>query len=188
MCGEDEAKFVVEGDVDLRVLNQCLVATFFLESLPHIGIQVVNNTLNHSWTWIEVLSLASSLYMLFNGIWRFVYWWMWRSQPLGAIPLSNPLGMLGERYAKWLRLTDNTNIRTISTSESPIQMVVWPTANSNNSNGNSVWKGKYIELESRFNTEILKIQTLEDTVRQREEEIRVLKERLCLEGNIKADL
>lgn len=84
------AKVEVIDDVDLRVLNQCLLATFLLESIPHVVIQVRNNSLNNSWTGLEAVSVISSLYMLASGVWRFLYYWLWRGEPLAGVPLKNP--------------------------------------------------------------------------------------------------
>ena len=83
----------VMGDIDTEVLNQCLFAGFVLETIPHFFIQVINNVLIGNWSIFTAISAASSLYMVFSGVWQFIYYRYWLDVPLHEVPVNCILPM-----------------------------------------------------------------------------------------------
>jgi hypothetical protein len=104
---DDIIKTDIKFEVDPRVLNQCLFCTFMLESCPFLVIQSINNSLNERWTLFEYVSIITSGYMIFCGLYKFVYWWGWRGVKLSQVPLSNPLGFFGKDI-EWLQISSFT--------------------------------------------------------------------------------
>ena len=156
----------INADIDLKLLNQSLFATFVLESVPQLVIQVINNSLNNTWTAFTVLSVLASLYMLFCGIWKFIYWWWWCGLPLGKVPLSNPLGFLGDYVPAFqgLQLDNNKNIRAISVSNPMIEL------NNGAEGGSSTMSTRVAWTDSKEYMQVIrKIGELQDKITQMEE-------------------
>lgn len=97
-----------EVEIDRRTLNQCLFATFLLETLPHLGIQILNNSLASKWNNFKIFSIAFSSYMLVAGIWKFVYWKWWKETPMEQVPLPRLIPFV---TISWLELPPSPDKR-----------------------------------------------------------------------------
>jgi hypothetical protein len=60
-------------DVDTEELNKCLQEEFYLETLPQVALQMVNNLLLEQFSPLAIFSLVFSFVMALNGCWKFVY-------------------------------------------------------------------------------------------------------------------
>jgi photosystem II stability/assembly factor-like uncharacterized protein len=62
-----------EIDVDTEELNKCLQEEFYLETIPQVALQMVNNLLLKQFSPLAIFSLVFSFVMALNGCWKFVY-------------------------------------------------------------------------------------------------------------------
>ncbi len=81
--------FDKEIELDATVLNESLFFEFLLETIPQITIQVINNTLtfNGKFSTLSVLSLVVSIFIAFNGVYRYGYYLLWKKMKFNEIPL-----------------------------------------------------------------------------------------------------
>ena len=110
----------VMGDIDTKVLNQCLFAAFVFETIPHFFVQVANNILIQNWSIFTAISAASSCYMVLAGLWQFVYYRYWMKIPLHEIPVNGVLPIGGE-YMKWAEVKPCTGARHTRKREKKIR-------------------------------------------------------------------
>ena len=81
--------FNKEINLDASVLNESLFYEFILETVPQIAIQSINNSLIYSghFPTISVFSLAMSIFIAINGIYRYGYFLLWKGVKFNEIPL-----------------------------------------------------------------------------------------------------
>jgi len=78
--GDDE--FHKSTQVDLAIFNGSMVAEFLLETLPQLCLQCANNALVNGWGAVAILSLVFSFIMAVVGTYRYVYWGVFRGEPI----------------------------------------------------------------------------------------------------------
>jgi hypothetical protein len=64
--------------VDTSLLNESLLAEFLMETLPQLIIQVYNTQIIGQWTSIGYFSSILSIFIAFNGLYRYGYYSFWR--------------------------------------------------------------------------------------------------------------
>ncbi len=81
--------FDKEIELDATVLNESLFFEFLLETIPQITIQLINNTLtfNGRFSTLSILSLVVSIFIAFNGVYRYGYYLLWKKLKFNEIPL-----------------------------------------------------------------------------------------------------
>ena len=81
--------FSKELSLDASILNESLFHEFILETVPQIAIQSINNSLiyNGHLPAISVFSLAMSIFITINGIYRYGYFLLWKGVKFDEIPL-----------------------------------------------------------------------------------------------------
>lgn len=83
------------GGIDTKMLNYNLLTQLLVETLPTTILQVVNNTLLGLWDSdpIAVLSFVMSIFMLFNVIYKYVYYSFISADPVDMknIPLDRSI-------------------------------------------------------------------------------------------------
>lgn len=63
--------------VDTSLLNEALLV-HIIESMPQLVIQILNSTYIEAWTPISLFSTFLSAFITINGLYRFVYYLIWR--------------------------------------------------------------------------------------------------------------
>ncbi len=93
-------EFDKEINLDATVLNESLFYEFMLETVPQILIQSVNNSLiyNGRLPAISVFSIAMSVFIAINGIYRYGYYLLWKKIKFDEIPL--PLAVRMQKINK----------------------------------------------------------------------------------------
>ncbi len=111
-----------EISLDASVLNESLFHEFILETIPQITIQSINNSLiyNGDIPAISLFSLAMSIFIAINGIYRYGYYLLWKGTKFDEIPLPLAVrmqkinkGFLPRRSMisrKWLSLVKSVKI------------------------------------------------------------------------------
>ena len=91
-----------EISLDASVLNESLFHEFILETVPQIAIQSINNSLiyNGNFPAISLFSLAMSIFIAINGIYRYGYYLLWKGIKFDEIPL--PLAVRMQKINKSL--------------------------------------------------------------------------------------
>ncbi len=91
-----------EISLDASVLNESLFHEFMLETVPQIAIQSINNSLiyNGNFPAISLFSLAMSLFIAINGVYRYGYYLLWKGIKFDEIPL--PLAVRMQKINKKL--------------------------------------------------------------------------------------
>jgi hypothetical protein len=91
-----------EISLDASVLNESLFHEFILETVPQITIQSINNSLiyNGNFPAISLFSLAMSIFIAINGIYRYGYYLLWKGIKFDEIPL--PLAVRMQKINKKL--------------------------------------------------------------------------------------
>jgi hypothetical protein len=91
-----------EISLDASVLNESLFHEFILETVPQIAIQSINNSLiyNGNFPAISLFSLAMSIFIAINGIYRYGYYLLWKGIKFDEIPL--PLAVRMQKINKKL--------------------------------------------------------------------------------------
>ena len=81
--------FNKEISLDASVLNESLFHEFMLETVPQIAIQSVNNALifNGNFPAVSLFSLAMSIFIAVNGVYRYGYYLLWKGIKFDEIPL-----------------------------------------------------------------------------------------------------
>ena len=81
--------FDKEIELDATVLNESLFFEFLLETIPQITIQLINNTLTFDgkFSTLSILSLVVSIFIAFNGVYRYGYYLLWKKLNFNEIPL-----------------------------------------------------------------------------------------------------
>ncbi len=76
-------------ELDASVLNESLFYEFMLETVPQICIQCVNNSLtfNGRYSSLSLFSLSISVFIAFNGVYRYGYYLLWKRVKFDEIPL-----------------------------------------------------------------------------------------------------
>ena len=94
--------FDKEIGLDASVLNESLFYEFMLETVPQIAIQSVNNSLIYTGNLpaISLFSLAISIFIAINGIYRYGYYLLWKGIKFDEIPL--PLAVRMQKINKSL--------------------------------------------------------------------------------------
>ena len=93
-----------EISLDASVLNESMFHEFMLETVPQIAIQSLNNLLiyNGNYPIISQFSLAMSLVIAINGIYRYGYYLLWRGIKFDEIPLPLVLRIQKINKSKFL--------------------------------------------------------------------------------------
>lgn len=71
-----------------ELMNQSLLAEVFLESIPQIVIQVINNILLGKWDGIAILSATSTIIMIVNTLYSFFYSIVVDGKKFSEIPVT----------------------------------------------------------------------------------------------------
>eukprot|EP01034_Spumella_vulgaris_P027693 gene27693-34455_t len=86
-----------EGSVDTEDLNYGLLSQFCLETIPHIILQSINNTLLDTWTSdpIAIFSLIMSVFMAVSTIYKYFYHASIRADPqnMKDIPIDRSVSV-----------------------------------------------------------------------------------------------
>ncbi len=87
-------------NLDASVLNESLFHEFILETVPQIAIQSINNSLiyNGHFPAVSLFSLAMSIFIAINGIYRYGYYLLWKGIKFDEIPL--PLAVRMQKINK----------------------------------------------------------------------------------------
>lgn len=87
--------FNKEMSLDASVLNESLFHEFVLETIPQIAIQSINNSLiyNGNFPAISLFSLAMSIFIAINGVYRYGYYLLWKRIKFDEIPLPLAIRM-----------------------------------------------------------------------------------------------
>ena len=85
-------KYELTALVDTGFMNESLFAEFVFETLPQLVIQTTNNQLINSWGAIGIFSTVLSIFMAFNGVYRFVYWTWFLGVKFEDVPIELYLG------------------------------------------------------------------------------------------------
>jgi hypothetical protein len=78
-----------EISLDASVLNESLFYEFLFETVPQIAIQSINNSLIYKGNIppVSLFSLAMSIFIAINGIYRYGYYLLWKGTKFDEIPL-----------------------------------------------------------------------------------------------------
>ena len=81
--------FSKDANLDASLLNESLFHEFIMETIPQIAIQSINNSLiyNGHFPAISLFSLAMSVFIAINGIYRYGYYLIWKGLKFDKIPL-----------------------------------------------------------------------------------------------------
>ena len=85
----DFCRDVSSGSVDVALLNESIVTEFFLETLPQLIIQAVNNTLTNEWgSLVTTLSFGTSGFLIVNSIYRYGYHVVYLGKLIKDVPVG----------------------------------------------------------------------------------------------------
>ncbi len=85
-------KFDKKNMIDFHLLNESFLAEFLLETTPQLILQSYNNTMIKSWSNVAYFSVALSLLMAINGIYRYGYYLLYKGLKFDEIPIEISLG------------------------------------------------------------------------------------------------
>jgi hypothetical protein len=81
-------KSIQETDTDAGLLNESIMTEFFLESIPQLLLQGLNNTATDQWDeWFTIASFSFSLGMVVNSIYRFGYYVFVMENSVDEVPI-----------------------------------------------------------------------------------------------------
>ena len=81
-----------EGKIVVDILNESIYTEILYETLPQIVLQVINNMLVEQWTLISIISTIISGIDMINGVYRFIFYKVYRKINLLDIPVKLEFG------------------------------------------------------------------------------------------------
>ena len=81
-----------EGKIVVDILNESIYTEILYETLPQIILQVINNMLVEQWTLISIISTTISGIDMINGVYRFIFYKVYRKINLVDIPVKLEFG------------------------------------------------------------------------------------------------
>jgi len=81
-----------EGKIVVDILNESIYTEILYETLPQIVLQVINNMLVEQWTLISIISTIISGIDMINGVYRFIFYKVYRKINLVDIPVKLEFG------------------------------------------------------------------------------------------------
>ena len=86
-CANKE-KASIEG-IHIGMFNRAVISEVFLESIPQLIVQTINNVLTDQFSIISLFSVISASVMILSTIYRYAYYWIWHCIPLNEIPIMS---------------------------------------------------------------------------------------------------
>ena len=74
---------------NFKDINESVLVELFLESIPQLIVQLINNLLTKQFGIFGILSTTGSVIVILSAVYRYGYWYMWRGVSLSDIPLFN---------------------------------------------------------------------------------------------------
>ena len=81
-----------EGKIVVEILNESIYTEILYETLPQMILQIINNILVDQWNFLSIVSTTISGINMANGIYRFLFYKIYRKIDLVDIPVSFEFG------------------------------------------------------------------------------------------------